>query len=207
MTRLRFITLEGGDGAGKSTQIARIADALRISGQDVLTTREPGGSAGANDIRHLLMNGETDRWLPMSEILMFYAARYDHVERVIKPALDAGKWVISDRFFDTTTAIQGYGYGFDRTLIETVRRCTIGDFAPGLTLVLDIDPETGLDRAVDHQRFERMGLDFHRRVNDGFLAIAAAEPDRCSIVDARQDPDTISAALLAEISVRYGLAL
>ena len=207
MTRSRFITLEGGEGAGKSTQVARIADALREAGQDVLSTREPGGSAAADDIRHLLMTGATDRWLPMSEILMFFAARYDHVERTVKPALEAGRWVVCDRFFDTTMAIQGYGYGFDRGAIDAIRHCTLGSFAPGLTLMLDIDPQTGLGRAVENQRYERMGLDLHRRVNAGFLAIAAAEPDRCAVVDAGQDINAITGALLAEISNQYGIVL
>ncbi len=207
MTRSRFITLEGGEGAGKSTQIARMATALRDAGQDVVTTREPGGSPGAEDIRKLLTSGETDRWLPMSEILLFYAARHDHVERTIKPALEAGKWVLSDRFFDSTLAMQGYGYGFDGQAIATLRRLVLGDFAPGLTLVLDIEPAIGLNRAIEAQRFERMEMRFHERLRAGFLAIAEAEPDRCVVVDAARRPEQVTADILRLVGANYALAL
>ncbi|AZU04058.1 thymidylate kinase [Glycocaulis alkaliphilus] len=204
----RFITLEGGEGTGKSTLAAELEAALVQRGISVERTREPGGTPGAEGIRKLLVEGAADRWQPMSEALLLYAARYDHVERRIKPALTAGKWVISDRFFDSTTAYQGAAGGIDRATLDPLRRLTLADFAPDLTLVLDLDPETGLRRAGsrgdNEQRFEGKGLTFHQRLRQGFLDIASAEPERCAVIDAGQPPADVLDAALGIIQQRLG---
>ncbi|MBP7336105.1 dTMP kinase [Niveispirillum sp.] len=211
MARGRFITLEGGEGAGKSTQIRLLADALRAAGIDVVTTREPGGSAGAEAVRDLLVNGEPGRWLPVSEAMLLSAARHDHVMRSIRPALDAGRWVLCDRFADSTMAYQGYGHGLDHEVLTTLRDIAIGDTRPDLTLILDIDPAQGLARAAARRggedRYERMQATFHERLREGYQAIAKAEPFRCAIVDASAGIDAIQAAIRAVIADRLGVAL
>ncbi len=180
MARGRFITIEGGEGGGKSTQIKRLARALETAGLAIVTTREPGGAPGAEQIRALLVQGAPDRWDPMTEVLLFAAARREHVARTIEPALTVGRWVISDRFADSTMAYQGYGRGIDRAALEALRRLAVGTLVPDLTLILDLPVETGLARARARagaeQRFEAMDIAFHERLRQGFLAIAAAEP-------------------------------
>jgi dTMP kinase len=212
----RFITLEGGEGAGKSTQIARLADALRLSGIDVLTTREPGGSPGADAIRRLLVEGEPGRWDGETEALLHFAARRDHLVRTVWPALAAGTWVLCDRFADSTLAYQGYGHGLDRNVIDTLYRLAVGDFRPDLTLILDLPAEAGLARAATRHgesdgavedRYERMEVAFHRRLRDGFLAIARDEPYRCAIVDAAQEAASVAATIRAIVGDRLGVAL
>jgi dTMP kinase len=199
MGRGKFISFEGGEGAGKSTQLARLADRLAASGLSVLRTREPGGTEGADAIRELLVTGPADRWDPVSEVLLHYAARRDHVERVIKPALARGDWVLSDRFADSTMAYQGYGSGLDRGLIETVHRLTLGDFHADMTVVMDFDPASGLARArardPDPSRYEGFDLAFHQRLRGGFLEIAQAEPGRCVVVDAAGSIDEVADAI------------
>ncbi len=211
VARGRFITLEGGEGAGKSTQIRLLADALRAAGIDVVTTREPGGSAGAEAVRDLLVNGEPGRWLPVSEAMLLSAARHDHVMRSIRPALDAGRWVLCDRFADSTMAYQGYGHGLDHEVLTTLRDIAIGKTRPDLTLILDIDPAQGLARAAARRggedRYERMQVTFHERLREGYQAIAKAEPFRCVIVDASAGIDVIQAAIRAVIADRLGVAL
>lgn len=212
--RGRFITLEGGEGAGKSTQLRRLADSLRVSlrarGVELVTTREPGGSPGAEEIRGLLVTGETGRWSATTEALLHTAARRDHLERTVWPALEAGSWVLCDRFFDSTMAYQGYGLGLGRELIETLQTAALGGFRPDLTLILDIDVETGLRRAVarhgGEDRYERMDIGFHQRLRDGFLDIARREPERCAVVDADADLDTVQARIWDAVSARLGLA-
>ncbi|MBV5261265.1 dTMP kinase [Synechococcus moorigangaii CMS01] len=208
MARGRFISLEGGEGTGKSTLAAGLEAVLVQRGIGVERTREPGGTPGAEEIRKLLVEGAAERWQPMSEALLLYAARHDHVERRIKPELAAGRWVISDRFFDSTTAYQGAAGGIDRSTLDQLRRLTLGNFTPDLTLVLDLDPEFGLQRAGSRggfeQRFEGKGLAFHQRLRKGFLDIAAAEPDRCATIDARQSQDHVLAAALSQIEQRLG---
>lgn len=198
--RGRFITLEGGEGAGKSTQIRLLADALRNDGLAVTTTREPGGSPGAERIRTLLVDGATDRWDAVSEALLHFAARRDHLVRTVWPALDRGDWVISDRFADSTMAYQGYGLGLGRALIENLYAQAVGDFRPDLTLILDLPVEQGLARAdvraAGGTRYERMGVDFHRRLREGFLEIARREPDRCVVVDATPSADAVAKVIL-----------
>jgi dTMP kinase len=173
----RFITLEGGEGAGKSTQIGRLANRLEDAGIGVITTREPGGAPGADTIRSILVSGDIDRWDPMSEALLNFAARREHLIRTIWPALERGHWVLSDRFADSTMAYQGYGHGVDRELINTLYRAAVGDFRPDMTIVLDLPVTEGLRRANQRNdgsesaedRYERMGKSFHQRLRDGYL--------------------------------------
>ncbi|MFL7900023.1 dTMP kinase [Azospirillum argentinense] len=208
MTRGRFITLEGGEGAGKTTQIRLLADALIGLGKRVVLTREPGGSPGAEEIRGLLVSGETGRWGPVTEALLHTAARRDHLERTVWPALEAGHWVICDRFFDSTMAYQGYGLGLGRDLVAALQATALGDFRPDLTLILDLPVEDGLARAVARRggedRYERMDVAFHHRLRDGFLDIAAREPERCVVVDAGHPVETVQAAILDTVTRRLG---
>ena len=210
MTRGRFITLEGGEGAGKSTQIRLLSDALIACGKKVVLTREPGGSPGAEEIRGLLVSGETGRWGPVTEALLHTAARRDHLERTVWPALEAGHWVICDRFFDSTMAYQGYGLGLGRELIATLQGAALGDFRPDLTLILDLPVEDGLARAAARRggedRYERMDIAFHHRLRDGFLDIAAREPERCAIIDAAHPVETVQAAIMDCVTHRLGVS-
>lgn len=211
MGRGRFITLEGGEGAGKSTQIRLLADALRAAGIDVVTTREPGGSPGAEAVRDLLVNGEPGRWLPVSEAMLLSAARHDHVMRTIRPALDAGQWVLCDRFADSTMAYQGYGHGLDQGVLTALRDIAVGDTKPDLTLILDIDPAQGLARAASRRggedRYERMQITFHEKLREGYQAIAKAEPSRCAVIDASSGIDAIQSDIRAAIADRLGVVL
>lgn len=206
--RGRFITLEGGEGAGKSTQIRLLAEALRERGIEVLTTREPGGSPGAEAIRDLLVNGEPGRWQPLTEAMLVNAARHEHLTRTVLPALSAGTWVVCDRFADSTLAYQGYGLGVHRDALVALHRLAVAETMPDLTLILDIDPEAGIARTASRRggedRYERMGTEFHRRLRQGFLDIAAGEPDRCAVIDAAQPVETVQAAILAEVGRRLG---
>jgi len=201
-----FITLEGGEGAGKSTQARRLADRLVARGLQVTVTREPGGSAGAETIRELLVTGEADRWSPITETLLMYAARRDHIERTIAPALAAGGWVVSDRFADSTRAYQGAGGGAPVSLIQTLERYVLGETRPDLTLILDLPVDVGLARTLARShaetRFEAKGPDFHKRLREGFLAIARVEADRCALIDANQDVAAVEAAIWAVVEAR-----
>jgi len=194
-----FITLEGGEGSGKSTQGKLLRTAIEKMGQSVVLTREPGGSPGAEAIRNLLVTGDTDRWDGLTEALLLFAARRDHVERTIKPALADGAIVISDRFADSTMAYQGYGHNLDREKIDHLYRLALGNFLPDLTLILDIPAEEGLKRAVsrggDEQRYENMDIAFHNRLRDGFMDIAKRDPQRCKVVDASGSEDEVAARL------------
>jgi dTMP kinase len=202
----RFITLEGGEGAGKSTQARRLGERLAARGVTAVVTREPGGSPGAEAIRELLVTGQADRWSPVTETLLMYAARRDHIERTIAPALAAGDWVVSDRFADSTRAYQGAGGGAPGSLIQALERYVLGETRPDLTLILDLPVEAGLARiaARTHAetRFEAKGEDFHRRLREGFLAIARVERDRCVVVDAAQAPEAVEAAIWAAVESR-----
>jgi len=208
VARGRFITLEGGEGAGKSTQLGRLGERLRSLGLEVVATREPGGSPGAEAIRELVLNGAADRWSPVTETLLMYAARRDHIERVIEPALARGAWVVCDRFADSTRAYQGAGGGGDPTLIAALEAQVVGPSRPDLTLVFDIPPETGLARAQvrgGEMRFESKGLAFHQRLRDGFLAIVGAEPERCMLIDATGSIEAVAAHVWAAVQARLGL--
>jgi dTMP kinase len=201
--RGRFISFEGGEGAGKSTQIRLLVAALAARGLDVIATREPGGSPGAEEIRRLLVSGDPGRWDGVTEALLHFAARRDHLARTVWPALDAGRWVVTDRFADSTMAYQGYGHGLGREPIERLYAVAVGDFAPDLTLILDIPVEAGLDRTQGRtggeDRYERMDREFHRRLRDGFLDIAAREPGRCVVIDAARPVEAVQADMLATV--------
>ncbi|WP_333585751.1 dTMP kinase [Phenylobacterium sp.] len=199
MRRGRFITFEGGEGGGKSTQLKLLAERLRGLGLELVTTREPGGSPGAEAVRDLLVQGAADRWSPLTETLLMYAARRDHLERVITPALERGAWVLCDRFADSTRAYQGAAGGAPAELIATLERHVVADHWPDLTLVLDLPAETGLERAAARAgletRFESKGAAFHARLRQAFLDIARAEPDRCVVVDAARPLEAVSQAV------------
>jgi dTMP kinase len=209
--RGRFITFEGGEGGGKSTQSKLLLPWLREQGVDAMATREPGGSPGAERIRELLVTGTTDRWTPTTEVLLHYAARQDHIKQTIEPALASGRWVICDRFFDSTLAYQGYGHGVALDFIETLRSAVVGDrYGPDLTLILDLPAAEGLQRSQSRvnteRRYESMPIEFHQRLRDGFQAIARQEPERCRIIDARQGIDAVQNQIRAVISKRFELA-
>lgn len=202
----RFITVEGGEGTGKSTQVRMLAEGLRSLGIAVVVSREPGGTPAAEDIRALLVEGAVRRWSPVSETLLHYAARREHLDRTILPALAAGQWVVCDRFADSTMAYQGCGLGLGREFVAGLHGLVVGDLGPDLTLVLDLPVEEGLARAGaragGEDRYERMDLGFHQRVRDGFLAIARDEPERCVVVDAKGPPEAVAAELLAQVRAR-----
>ncbi len=205
----RFITLEGGEGTGKSTQARRLAAALEARGFAALVTREPGGAPGAEEIRKLMVEGEPGRWNAITETLLAYAARADHVARTIGPALTEGRWVISDRFSDSTFAYQGVGRGLDRETIRRIDSAVLDDFAPDLTLVLDLDVAIGLQRAVARpgleNRFEKFGPEFHERLRQAFLDIARRFPERCRVIDASGTEDQVAEAIFTAVQRRFDL--
>jgi dTMP kinase len=202
----RFITFEGGEGTGKSTQVARLVDRLRARDLEVLQTREPGGSDGAEEIRKLALNGDAGRWSAMTETLLMFAARSDHLERTVRPALDAGRWVVCDRFADSSRAYQGAGGGVPADFIETLDAAVVGATQPDLTLVFDLPVEVGLERAFGRglfeTRFESKGLAFHERLRRGFREIAAVHPERCVIIDADGDLETVAARVWTAVEDR-----
>jgi len=196
-----FITLEGGEGGGKSTQAKLLAAALQKQGHDVVLTREPGGAPGAEAIRGLLLQGDVNRWDGITETLLHYAARRDHVEKTVRPAMKAGKIVISDRFADSM-AYQGYGHGIGIDAVAGIHKAVLGDFKPDLTLIFDLPVDIGLQRAMSRpemkksaaeDRYERMDRAFHERLRQGFLDIARNEPGRCRVIDATRTVDAIHA--------------
>ena len=209
MTQGKFITLEGGEGAGKSTQLRILSERLSEAGIEVVATREPGGSPGAEAIRALLVNGEPDRWSATSETLLMYAARRDHIERTIRPALEHGAWVISDRFADSTRAYQGAGGGVAPEFVAAMETHVLGQTRPDLTLILDLPVALGLERAGrrggGEARFEAKGLAFHQRLREAFLGIARAEPERCVLIDALDSPEGVSAAIWSAVSARLAV--
>lgn len=203
-----FISFEGGEGAGKSTQIRRLADRLSAAGRDVIVTREPGGSPGAEAIRDLLVNGAADRWSPVTESLLMYAARRDHIERVIRPGLARGAIVLCDRYADSTRAYQGAGGDAPASLIAALEEHVLGDTIPALTLILDLPAQVGLQRAEARggaARFESKGLAFHERLRAGYLEIARREPERCVVVNADAALDAVTAAISDVIAQRLAL--
>lgn len=191
-----FITFEGGEGTGKTTQINRLAESLTKKGFKVLTTREPGGTPEAEKIRNFLVQRDGGNWTPSAEVLLLFAARTMHVEKVIRPALDNGKIIISDRFTDSTRAYQGFGHGFPLEKIEILKDLFLDGVEPDLTFVLDIEASAGLARSgrrlaaeslhlrQSEDRFEKLDLEFHEKLRSGFLTIAKENPERCHIVDA-----------------------
>ncbi len=195
-----FITFEGIDGSGKSTQARALAEALRALGHDPVLTREPGGSPGAEEIRRLVLEGDPDRWSAETELLLFTAARRDHLERTIAPALAAGRVVICDRFADSTRMYQGLSRGDLRATVDTLQRLMIGR-EPDLTFLIDIDPETGLARAKSRngteERFEDFGLGLQRKMRDGFLALAREFAPRFRVIDGTRAAGAVAADVLA----------
>jgi dTMP kinase len=198
-----FLTLEGGEGAGKSTQARRLAAALEARGLEVVLTREPGGAPGAEDIRKLLVTGEAARWTPLTEALLMYAARDDHLHATVRPALARGAIVISDRFADSSEAYQGAGGGVPPETIAALRRLVVGGDEPDLTLIFDLPVDIGLARAATRggdARFESKGRGYHERLRAAVLAIARREPARCTGIDASGREDDIAAAVLAAVT-------
>lgn len=205
-----FITLEGGEGAGKSTQSRRLKSALEDAGRDVVLTREPGGTPEAEKIRDLLVQRDGGNWTPMAECLLFFAARQMHVETLIKPAIAAGKIVICDRFTDSTIAYQGYGHGFDIATIRQIEKLTLGDFKPDITFLLDLPVADGLARSLRQKdvssgkentedRFEKLQSEFHEKLRQGFLTIAKADTNRCVVVDALQSADDVYSVIWGRV--------
>jgi dTMP kinase len=197
-----FITFEGGEGAGKSTQITRLAEKLRKQGRSVLVTREPGGSPGAEAVRHVLLTGAAEPYGPVMEAMLFAAARSDHVEQVIRPAVDRGAVVLCDRFLDSSRVYQGVGSGLDASFIARLEEVAINGMMPNLTLILDIDPEEGLRRATARRseeeaadRYEKERLELHRQRREAYLAIARKETDRCVVIDAGKSVEEVEAEI------------
>jgi dTMP kinase len=204
MPRGKFITFEGGEGSGKSTQARRLAEFLRTRGTEVVLTREPGGTPFAEHVRSIILSDTTPPHGATAEALLFYAARADHLDTLIRPALKAGTWVVCDRFSDSTRVYQGAAGKMPRDAIETLDRIVVGDTTPDLTLILDIDPAMGLARATERRvaaklpktgadPYEQRSLEFHQRLRDGYLELARSARDRCVVIDASGDPDTIEA--------------
>lgn len=201
-----FITFEGGEGSGKSTQVKRLAARLAGLGRDVLLTREPGGTLEAEAVRSLLVSGDVARWTARSEALLNYAAREQHLEQVIRPALARGSTVLCDRFMDSTRAYQGHAGGCDLALIDALEQAIVGATRPALTLIFDIDPALGLARArqrgdaLAEDRYERKGLAFHTKLREGFLDILRRNPKRCRLIDAAQDADSVAGDVWSIVS-------
>ncbi|KAF0187350.1 MAG: dTMP kinase [Hyphomonadaceae bacterium] len=210
MSRPRFITLEGGEGVGKSTLAAGLEEAINRIGQTVVRTREPGGSVGADEIRKLIVTGAGDRWSGVTETLLLTAARSDHLERTIRPAIERGDWVICDRFIDSTFAYQVVARGLPYETFVALNKVVAAP-TPDLTLILDLDVKTGLARALNRRggeaRFETLDEAFHNNVRQAFRDVAAREPERCAVIDAGQPPELVLRQACALVSARLGLTL
>jgi dTMP kinase len=209
MTRGRFITIEGGEGAGKSTQLRLLADGLRARGIDCLVTREPGGTEGAEAIRELIVHGPPERWRPLAELYLFLAAREDHLHRAILPALDRGRWVLCDRFADSTRVYQGCAGGLGLELVDELQAPLLGSQRPDLTLVLDLPVDVGMTRCAARgtmARFEAKGADYHERVRAGFKRLAGLEPERFVVIDASAAEAEVAEAVARTVAARLGLS-
>lgn len=202
------MTFEGGEGAGKSTQIVRLAEALRADGMDVLVTREPGGSPGAEAVRHVLLSGAAETFGPAMEAILFAAARSDHVEQVIRPAVEKGRVVLCDRFLDSSRVYQGVTGNLDAGFMRALEAVAINGMVPDLTVILDLDPALGLARAAARRgnetadRFEKETLDIHEQRRQAFLDIAKREPERCVVVDASAPADRVAADIERAVRAR-----
>lgn len=208
----KFITFEGGEGAGKTTQIHALKEWIEKNKHvNVITTREPGGTQGAEEIRAMLLKGSADKWDEVTEALLFFAARRDHLNKKIWPHLERGDWVISDRFADSTFAYQGYGHNGDLVMLKKLYDVVAGDFKPDLTLVLDIDPRVGIgrtrgrtkDEGGDENRFENIKIDFHDRLRRGYLDLAGQEPDRFAVIDASQPVEDVWAEIRSIVESKF----
>ncbi|MGE0697497.1 MAG: dTMP kinase [Hyphomicrobiaceae bacterium] len=210
--RGKFITFEGGEGAGKSTQARLLAERLRAAGRDVLVTREPGGSPFAEQLRTLILDPAMPPHAPLAEALLFSAARSDHVETVIRPALSSGRWVICDRFADSTRVYQGAAGGLASETLQALERIVVADTRPDLTVLIDLDPAEGLARVgrrgaaagTTDDAYETRGLAYHQKLRAGFLALAAAEPRRVVVVDGSATVEAIASDVLALVGSRLG---
>ena len=198
-----FITFEGGDGSGKSTQVNLLKDYLDNLNFETIKTREPGGTPSAEILRDLLTTGEVEKWTPMSEALLMWASRYEHLIQVIEPALNSGKNVICDRFYDSTYAYQGVAHNLGIDKMEKLKKIIIGDIEPDVTFVLDIDPKVGLKRSLDRSnqenRFESYNIDFHNKIRSAFLEIAKKNKNRCVVVDASLNEQEINNLIITII--------
>lgn len=206
----RFITFEGGEGTGKTTQIKALREHLETAGLEVVQTREPGGSPGAEAIRDLLVKGDTGRWHPSTEAQLHYAARNEHLERVIRPALERGAVVLCDRFADSTMAYQGIVQGLGEAHVKALDELVVGTTQPDLTLIFDLDSDAGLKRAAtragDEDRYERMGADFHKRLREAFLQIAKDNSKRCVVIDASGSVTAVGDAIWETVQQRLDIS-
>ena len=206
----KFITFEGGEGTGKSTQLRLLEKYLENVGISVVTTREPGGTPPGEDIRHLLVNGETNKWNPLTEVLLHYAARHEHITRVIEPTISSGKWVLCDRYTDSTLAYQGFAQHVDFKYITKLQKIVVGRFTPNLTIILDLPVEIGLKRAEERDtggtRYERMGLKFHQTLRESFLKIADDNPERCVVFNANKPEILIEKEIINLVNKRFNLS-
>jgi dTMP kinase len=212
-SRARFITFEGGEGVGKSTQVKRLLANLADAAIDAVRTREPGGTPKAEAVRSFILQGRSESWGAGGEAVLFAAARLNHVNELIAPNLQAGRWVISDRFHDSTRAYQGLTGGVNDKLIDALETLALDGHAPDLTILLDMDPETAFQRVAQRalednlvatgDRFEKEDIEWHKRLRDGFLAIARANPERCVVISADQSEDQLEAAIWAVVSARF----
>lgn len=206
MSAGKFITLEGGEGAGKSTQIQLLAEFLGEQGIATIQTREPGGTETAEQIRDLLLSPDIDGWDPLSETLLHFAARREHFSGLIKPALDRGDWVLCDRFADSTMAYQGYAGGVEKSAIDQLYTLVVGDRQPDLTLILDIPAEAGLARAENRgtaDRYEKMDIAFHETLRAGFLEIAQNNPERCAVIDGTNNIEDVAEEIRNAVSKKF----
>ncbi len=203
----KFITFEGGEGAGKTTQARYLQKTLEEAGLEVLVTREPGGTFGAEAIRDLVLSGSHERWSGMTELLLMYAARLDHVEKLIKPALGRGVWVLCDRFADSSMAYQGYARGLGADKVKEIHQAVLGDFSPDLTFLFDMDPILALkrvkDRGEDLSRFDTEELDFHKKLREAFIIIADNNRDRIVKIDASRPREAVRTRIIHEMMKKF----
>ena len=205
--RGQFITFEGGEGAGKTTQAKRLAEALNNAGIETLMTREPGGTFGAEAIRNLVLEGTSDRWSGLTELLLMYAARLDHIEKLIQPALERGVWVISDRFADSSMAYQGYARGLGKDRVEAVHSAVLDDFGPDMTILFDMDPVMAMKRVETRgeeiSRFDSESIDFHNTLRKAFLEIASDNEERFRTINADASIDSVETQILFAMTQKY----
>lgn len=209
MTKGVFITFEGGEGTGKSTQLRLLEKYLKGLNIPVIATREPGGTSAGELIRELLVNGKTDRWSPLTETLLHYASRYEHITNLIQPAILSGQWILCDRYTDSTFAYQGFSQGVDLKIINQLNKIVTSQLNPNLTIILDLPIEIGLKRAekrgVDETRYEKMGIPFHQTLREAFLKIASNNPQRCVVINADEKEEVISNRIINLVNERYKL--
>ncbi|NNE58729.1 MAG: dTMP kinase [Hellea sp.] len=203
----KLITFEGGEGAGKSTQADRLAKFLNKAGIETLLTREPGGTFGAEAIRDLVLSGTQDRWSGLTELLLMYAARLDHVEKLIKPAIERGVWVISDRFADSSMAYQGHARGLGKERVEAVHKAVFDDFEPDITILFDMDPVMAMKRVETRgekiSRFDAESIEFHKELREAFKKIASDNPDRIHTINADASIESVETQILFAITQKY----